>query len=157
MTSSKGQTVTLTRAGNLCEPSKNEKRSSRLCPLFFVLGLICVGLGFIGAVIPGLPTTVFLIMAVWCFSRSSEKFKTWLMDHPRFGPALQAWHATKSIPRTAKIAAVTSMLLSLSFTALVVAQTWVLPTVLASIMMPIAVWIVTRPSTGLGIGPRCAE
>ena len=57
------------------------------------LGWICVALGVVGMAIPGLPTTVFLIIALWAFSRSSHRFHDWLYAHPHLGPPLRAWHA----------------------------------------------------------------
>jgi uncharacterized membrane protein YbaN (DUF454 family) len=71
--------------------------------VWLVLGLICVALGFIGAVVPLMPTTVFLIMAAACFAKSSPKLEAWLLDHPRFGPTLRAWRRDRAIPPAAKL------------------------------------------------------
>ncbi|MEL0022405.1 MAG: YbaN family protein, partial [Rickettsiales bacterium] len=70
--------------------------------------------GLIGIVVPGLPTTVFLLMAAWAFSRSSERFQNWLLAHPRLGPPVIAWRERGAIPARAKILAVAMM--SVSFT-----------------------------------------
>ena len=55
------------------------------------IGWICVGLGFIGIFVPGLPTTIFLIVALWAFTKSSKKLRVWLLNHKKFGPFLRDW------------------------------------------------------------------
>ena len=74
--------------------------------VYLVLGLALVAIGFIGAFLPVLPTTPFLILAAACFARSSERLEAWLLDHPRFGPLLRAWRERGAIPRRAKVMAV---------------------------------------------------
>lgn len=121
-------------------------RHKYLCPVFLVCGCLCVVLGFVGAVLPGMPTTVFLIMAVWCFSKSSNRFRVWLLNHPRFGPSLRAWHEDRCIPVHGKVCAITSMAVSLFVTAVFVANSWTLPLIMFVCMTPVAAWIVSRPS-----------
>lgn len=77
--------------------------------IYFVLGLVCVALGFIGAFLPVLPTTPFLILAAACFARSSPRLEGWLLSHPRFGPLLRAWRERGAIPRKAKLMALAGM------------------------------------------------
>ena len=67
------------------------------------LGWICVSLGFIGIFVPGLPTTIFLIIALWAFTKSSTKLRFWLLNHKRFGPFLRNWQEHKVVPFRAKI------------------------------------------------------
>ena len=58
---------------------------------WLAMGWICVALGIIGALLPLMPTTIFLILAAGCFARSSPRLEAWLLDHPRVGPTLRAW------------------------------------------------------------------
>ena len=67
------------------------------------LGFLCVALAFIGIFIPGIPTTPFLIVALWAFAQSSKKFHAWLLNHKRFGTVLQNWESHKVVPIKAKI------------------------------------------------------
>ena len=71
--------------------------------LLLSLGWICVALAFIGIFVPGIPTTPFLIVALWAFAQSSKKFHSWLLNHKRFGPILRNWESHKVVPRNAKI------------------------------------------------------
>jgi len=82
------------------ESGAGQGRLSR--PLWLVLGFVFVALGFIGALLPLMPTTIFLILAAGCFARSSPRLEAWLLDHPRFGPTLVAWREQGAIPRKGK-------------------------------------------------------
>lgn len=77
--------------------------------IWFAFGWVLVALGFVGALLPVMPTTVFLIGAAACFARSSPRFERWLLDHRWFGTPLRNWRAHKAIPAKAKLVAITSM------------------------------------------------
>lgn len=82
--------------------SESEQSGSMRRTLFRLLGLILVGIGVIGVVLPVLPTTPFLIVAAACFARSSPRLEQWLLDHVHFGPLLRDWRERGAIPRRAK-------------------------------------------------------
>jgi uncharacterized membrane protein YbaN (DUF454 family) len=113
-----------------------------------VFGWANVGVGIVGIFVPGLPTTVFLLLALWAFSRSSHRFNSWLYNHPRLGPLLRDWHAERVIPVRAKCLALGLMAISLSV-AFVVLGGWILPVVIATVLGAVATFIVTRPSRPL--------
>jgi len=79
--------------------------------LLTLLGLGFVGLGGLGVVLPGLPTTPFLILAAACFAKSSPRLHGWLMNNRLFGPILRNWEESRSIPRRAKIISLITILL----------------------------------------------
>lgn len=128
-----------------------------------VFGWLMVALGMIGVVVPGLPTTVFLIIAVWAFSKCSVRFQRWLWEHKTFGQPIQAWHLHRVIPVKAKVMASGMMTLSFVYVTFFVAEDWVFPVVLAAVLVPSSAWILTRasvvpanadvPQTAAGPGP----
>jgi uncharacterized membrane protein YbaN (DUF454 family) len=78
-------------------------------PLLLGLGWLCVGLGFTGVFIPGLPTTIFLLIAIWCFYRSSERAHRWLLSHHILGPYIRDVVSGKGMPVRAKVTAIVIM------------------------------------------------
>lgn len=90
-----------------------EPRRARL--LYFGFGLGCLGLGVVGALLPLVPATPFLLLALWGFSRSSQRFHDWLYHHRIFGPRLQNWHTHRVVPWPVKATAYFSMLASLTY------------------------------------------
>lgn len=113
---------------------------------FVTLGWLCVGFGVIGAVLPVLPTTPFLLVAAWAFARSSRRFHDWLIDHPRLGPPVRAWRQHRVVPLRAKIAALSTMLASLTYVTFFLADDWTLPLAAGTPMALTALWLLTRPS-----------
>ena len=106
-----------------------------------VFAWLNVFLGIIGILIPGMPTTVFLIIAAWAFSKCSERFHNWLWNHPRFGNSIQSWHNHRVIPKNAKILASSMMLISFVYI-VIIAESWLLPILLAAIMIPAWIYII---------------
>ncbi len=86
--------------------------------LWIILGSTLVAIGAIGAVVPGLPTTVFLILAAACYIRSSQNLYDWLISNKTFGPYLKDYREGKGMPRNAKILAVSMIVLFAGYAAL---------------------------------------
>lgn len=84
-------------------PETQPAASPALRGLFAAIGFVFVGLGAVGVVVPGLPTTPFMLLAAWMFSKSSPRFHRWLWDHRVFGPYVRAWARHRVIPRHAKL------------------------------------------------------
>jgi uncharacterized protein len=114
--------------------------------LYFVLGLICVGLGAVGTVLPVLPTTPFMLVAVWAFAKSSRRLERWLLEHRRFGPPVLAWRQHRVIPLRVKLTAWGSMLASLAIMVLTTSS-WLVVGISAAVMAIGAAYIATRPSS----------
>ena len=93
-------TVTLKSSSTDARPSRAGVPLMRW--LWFALGWVMVGLGVIGALLPVMPTTIFLILAVGCFARSSPKFEQRLLAHPRYGPSLRLWREQGAVSRKGK-------------------------------------------------------
>ena len=70
--------------------------------LLVCLGTIFVILGVVGVFLPILPTTPFMLLAAWCYARSSSRFYNWIMNNKVFGPIIREWRQYRSIPRRAK-------------------------------------------------------
>ena len=85
--------------------------------LYLASGLGFVAIGGVGVVVPGLPTTVFFIMAAWCFSRSSERLENWVLNLPGIGPMVQDYRSGLGMPKRAKIAAISCIVIAVGLSA----------------------------------------
>tara|TARA_Y100001970_G_scaffold289741_1_gene421056 strand:+ start:3257 stop:3691 length:435 start_codon:yes stop_codon:yes gene_type:complete len=96
---------------NKNENDQNNIHKVRLSKFFLIrvmwifLGSLFVTLGTIGVFVPGLPTTVFLIIAAACYIRSSEKLYNWLINNKTFGPLIKDYREGKGMPKKAKVLA----------------------------------------------------
>ncbi|QAV25018.1 DUF454 family protein [Proteus hauseri] len=93
--------------------------------LLIIAGWLCVGLATLGVILPVLPTTPFLLLAAWCFSRSSQRFHYWLLYRSWFGPYLRYWQTYKAMPKGAKPKAIMIILLTFSLSLWLVSMLWV--------------------------------
>jgi uncharacterized protein len=82
--------------------------------LLWIAGSLSLVLGLIGVVLPGLPTTPFVLLAAACYARASPRLHRWLLNHRWLGPTLRDWERDRSLTRRTKTVAVTSMLLMVS-------------------------------------------
>lgn len=121
--------------------------------LYLALASLSFCVGVIGIFVPLLPTTVFMLIAVWAASRSSPEFAAWLRGHPRFGPAILAWELERAIPRRAKVLA--CLLLTVSVVVIAFGDlVWWGKGLLVSGLVGIAAWIITRPQPSVPPVPR---
>jgi hypothetical protein len=70
--------------------------------LWFTLGIIFLGIAYLGTFVPGLPWSTPAILATWCFSKSSEKFHNYMLNHRLFGPVIRNWNEGSVFPTIAK-------------------------------------------------------
>jgi uncharacterized membrane protein YbaN (DUF454 family) len=115
--------------------------------VWLVVGLVAVALAVAGAVLPLLPTTPFLILAAFCFARSSPRLEAKLLAHRRFGPLIRDWRAGGAISRPAKRVS----LLAMAATPVVswlVGVGLVVIAVQVTVLAAVAAFIVTRPEPG---------
>jgi len=83
---------------------------------YMAIGFICVGFAYIGIVTPGIPFSIFLVIAAWAFAKSSPKMEAWLYNHPWFGKFLTNWNTKRVFPTKGKYAMVIVMTSTLVFT-----------------------------------------
>jgi len=115
---------------------------------YFVIGICCLILGVIGAFLPVMPTTVFILIAAWAFANSSDKFHQALLDNSKTGPMIRSWRYNQCVPKPAKIAALVSMIISLIIVWFST-EGWMISSIVGVIFILILSFILTRPSNGL--------
>lgn len=112
---------------------------------YLVAGFVLLALGVIGAFLPLMPTTIFVILAAGCFARSSKRVESWLLANKQFGPMILAWRAERAIPRRGKVMAGIGM--TLGFTLFMIGAQpglWLALGVLA-FFVACAAYVFTRP------------
>ena len=93
--------------------------------LLIAAGFLSLGLGTIGIVLPVLPTTPFLLLAAYCFLRSSKRLHHWLLHHPLFGRYIYHYLQYRAVKKSAKITAIALLWPSLLFSMYLVGKPWV--------------------------------
>lgn len=84
--------------------------------LYVGLGFLTLGLGVVGAVLPGIPTTMPIILAAFFFSKSSQRFDDWLLNHKVFGPLVRDWRAGVGFSARAKAIAIAAIAVTFTIT-----------------------------------------
>jgi uncharacterized membrane protein YbaN (DUF454 family) len=111
---------------------------------YLVFAYLCVGLGFVGALLPLLPTTPFLLLAAWAAPRGSPALHRWLYEHPRFGAVLIAWEQKRAVSTQAKWTA--CCLMALSWVVMFFqTATWIIPAITGVLFIVIGAFLITRP------------
>ena len=111
---------------------------------WMALGWASLGLGALGVLLPLLPTTPFLLLAAYAFSRGSERLHAWLLNHRVFGPPIENWRRHRAISTGARRTALAAMALILAISVVADVPAWALA-VQAVILTGVAVFLLTRP------------
>ena len=109
---------------------------------FFIAGLLSVALGIIGIALPLLPTVPFMILAAFCFAKSSARLESWLLDHAHFGPPIRQWREHRAISRRGKWAATIAFAFSIALGFATIAWPYSLSPAVAALLS--GTWIWTR-------------
>ncbi|MEM8635430.1 MAG: YbaN family protein [Pseudomonadota bacterium] len=112
--------------------------------VWLILGLLALGLGALGAVLPLLPTTPFVLLAAFAFARSSDRLHSWLLRHRVFGPLIKNWNETGSISPRAKLVSVISIVAVFGLSLALGVGTRIL-IVQAIVLSLSALFVLTRP------------
>lgn len=111
------------------------------------LGSFCVVLGFVGAFLPLLPSTVFFIVAAWCFARGNPSMHRWLRRHPLIGPPLRDWRTERALSARAKTLAVISITLTFSFSIGFVVEQPLVRVLLGFFAAGLVTYLLLRPTS----------
>lgn len=112
---------------------------------WFLCGWGSVILGAIGVLLPLLPTVPFLLLAAFCFAKSSQRTHDWLINHKIFGPPIQDWRQHGAIRKQAKILASLCILLTFILSLVLHVSGWILG-IQVVVLSAVAVFIWTRPN-----------
>lgn len=120
--------------------------------LLWLAGTVSLALGLIGVVLPGLPTTPFVLLAAACYAKASPRLHAWLLNHRLLGPMVRDWEKHRSLTRRTKLIAIGSMLVMVSLSAWGFRhQPWALGALLAAAV--VGAWVVARIPTRPGKPP----
>lgn len=110
-----------------------------------ICGMLSLVLGVIGAFVPLLPTVPLVLLAGFCFARSSEKLHTWLINNRHFGAIIRNFEAGRGIPRKVKIRAIVTVWVSMGISCWIVDRL-VLCLMLACIGAAVSIYIWRQPT-----------
>jgi uncharacterized protein len=114
--------------------------------LLIAAGLLFVGLGILGIFLPILPTTPFLLLAAYCFARSSDRFYHWLMTNRWFGAYIRNYREGRGMPLREKIISLTALWLTISATIIFSVSAWWLRLLLLAIALGVTTHLVRLPT-----------
>ncbi|EXJ14368.1 YbaN family protein [Imhoffiella purpurea] len=133
------------QADNQASLSKHDHVSPQRRMVYNLLAWLCFGLGFVGILVPLMPTTVFWICAAWLWLRSKPHRVRFLVEHPHFGESIRRFLEHGEVCRTGKKAAIIGMSASLVLWMVVFRPAWTIALLVGGILALVALWIATRP------------
>jgi uncharacterized membrane protein YbaN (DUF454 family) len=114
--------------------------------LFFVAGSVSLALGSIGIVLPVLPTTPFLLLALACYCRSSKRMTKWVLTNKYFGSYIRRYKEGKGIPIKTKIIAIAILWITISYSAFFIVKIWIVQLILFAIAIAVSIHIIRLPT-----------
>lgn len=115
--------------------------------LFFVAGTVSLTIGAIGIVLPVLPTTPFLLLALACYCRSSERMTKWVLTNKYFGSYIRRYKEGKGIPIKTKIVALAALWITISYSAFFIVNIWwIVQLILFAIAIAVSIHIIRLPT-----------
>jgi len=127
-----------------CAKPNTHRRLSRA--LFFAAGTVSLALGAVGIVLPVLPTTPFLLLALACYCRSSEKMTHWMLNNRYFGKYLRNYRAGKGIPLKTKLLALTVLWTAIIYSAFFIVPLLVVQVILFGVAVAVTVHLARLPT-----------
>ncbi len=112
--------------------------------VWLICGFVVLTAGLVGVALPILPTVPFMLLAAFCFARSSRRLHDWLIHHAHFGPPIRAWTDHGAVPRRVKWIAVVSVTAGIAISWVAGLPLWVMATQ-AVILVGLAIFLFTRP------------
>ncbi|MEM9354902.1 MAG: YbaN family protein [Pseudomonadota bacterium] len=130
---------------NLTDKRLQTEKTGRITRILWrSAGGLSLALGIIGIFLPLLPTTPFLLLAAYCFQRSSPRLHRWLMEHRTFGPMIKDWQEHGAISRSAKLQAMVALAAVLGLSILIGVDRLILLIQIA-VLSCVALFILSRP------------
>jgi uncharacterized membrane protein YbaN (DUF454 family) len=139
----------------MIEPRLHASRAVRIA--FWLLGSLALVLGIAGVFLPVLPTTPFVLLAAFCYSRASLRFHALVLENRVFGPLIREWHATRTIPRRAKCLGLAMMAVSFTVSIMVLNGRPYLQIGLAVLGLGLGIWMAHIPSRAARAEPVRSE
>ncbi len=127
-------------------PPMRKHRSMTVRLVLVALGTLSLAVGVIGAFVPVLPTTPFVLLAAACYMRASTRFYRWLTGTRVFGPMIVEWHRHRSIRYRTKLYAIAMMATTLAASIVFFVRPGWLQAVLACFGIGLAIWMYRIPS-----------
>ncbi len=129
------------------ETTKETKTSQKIGrALFFVAGSVSLALGAIGIVLPILPTTPFLLLALACYFRSSERMTHWMLTNRYFGKYIRNYKEGKGIPLKTKLFAITILWIAMVYSAIFIIPIWIVQLILFAVATAVTLHLFRLPT-----------
>ena len=113
---------------------------------FFVVGSISLALGVIGIILPVLPTTPFLLLALACYYRSSKRMTNWMLNNKYFGTYIRRYKEGKGIPLKTKMLAITILWIAIIYSAIFIVPIWIAQIILLGVAIAVTLHLIWLPT-----------